>query len=216
MEPYRIILADDHRMFRHGVRRILEDVNGISIVGEASDGLTLLKLLRHTVADLVVLDISMPGMRGIEATKEVKSLYPHIKILILTMHKDLEYFQHATAAGAVGFVLKEDADEALVTAIKEIQQGKVYVSPLLREDLTDHLFRLQGKEKKGRLNSLTTREKEVLKLIAEGKTSREIAHLFSISIRTVQHHRANLMKKLNLRKTADLVKFAIRRGYTET
>lgn len=216
MEPFRIILADDHRMFRHGIRRILADVEGIAIAGEASDGLELLKLLLHTPADLLVLDISMPGMRGIEASKEIKSLYPHIKILILTMHRDLEYFQHAIAAGAVGFVLKEDADEALVTAIKAIQRGEVFISPLLKEDLTDHIFQQPGKAKERQNNRLTTREKEVLKLIAEGNTSREIADLFSISVRTVQHHRANLMNKLNLHKTADLVKFAIRRGYTDT
>ena len=216
MAPFRIILADYHRMFRHGIRRILEDVEGIIIVGEADDGLKLLKLLRNTTADLLVLDISMPGMRGIEASKEIKSLYPEIKILILTMHRDLEYFQHAIDAGAVGFLLKEDADEALVTAIKAIQRGEVFISPLLKEDLTYHFFQQPGKEKEGQVKRLTTREKEVLKLIAEGKTSREIADLFSISVRTVQHHRANLMKKLSLRKTADLVKFAIRRGYTDT
>lgn len=216
MESYRVILADDHRMFRHGVRRIIEDVSGITVVGEASDGLTLLKLLHRTTADLVILDISMPGMRGLEASKEIKTLYPNIKILILTMHRDMEYFRHAIAAGAVGFLLKEDADEALVTAIKTIEMGEVFISPLLKEDLTDHLFQQPGKQEEGQINRLTTREKEVLKLIAEGKTSREIAHLFSISIRTVQHHRANMMKKLNIHKTADLVKFAIRRGYTET
>lgn len=203
-------------MFRHGVRRILEDITGLRIVGEVGNGLELLKLLNRKQADLVILDISMPGMRGIEAAREIKSLHPALRILILTMHKDIEYFRHAIAAGASGYVLKEDADEALVSAVKMIQQGRVYVSPLLAEELTDNLFQLPGHAKKRDYDRLTVREKEVLKLIAEGKTSREIAHLFSISVRTVQHHRANLMRKLGMNKTADLVKYAIRKGYTDT
>jgi len=216
MENYRIILADDHVMFRHGVRRILEDITGLSIVGEVGNGLELIKLLNHEDADLVILDISMPGMRGIEAAREIKSIHPTLRILILTMHKDIEYFRHAIAAGASGYVLKEDADEALVSAVQMIQQGRVYVSPLLAEELTDNLFQLPQNATKHDYDRLTVREKEVLKLIAEGKTSRETADLFSISVRTVQHHRANLMRKLGLNKTADLVKYAIRKGYTET
>jgi DNA-binding NarL/FixJ family response regulator len=134
MENYRIVLADDHVMFRHGIRRILEDIEGLSVVGEAGNGLELLKLLNSVTADMVILDISMPGMRGIEATGEVKSAHPETRVLILTMHKEIEYFKHAIASGASGYVLKEDADEALVSAVKMIQQGKVYVSPLLAEE----------------------------------------------------------------------------------
>ena len=216
MDNYRIILADDHVMFRHGVRRILEDITGLSVVGEAGNGLELLKLLNRQEADMVILDISMPGMRGIEAAREIKSTHSALRILILTMHRDIEYFKHAIAAGASGYVLKEDADEALVSAVKMIQQGRVYVSPLLAEELTDNLFQLPRNAAKQDYDRLTVREKEVLKLIAEGKTSREAADLFSISVRTVQHHRANLMRKLGMNKTADLVKYAIRKGYTDT
>ena len=216
MGGYRIILADDHVMFRHGAKRILEDNEGLCVVGEAGNGIELLKLLNRITADMVILDISMPGMRGIEAAREIKSIHPEIRILILTMHKDVEYFQHAIAAGASGYVLKEDADEALVSAVKAIQQGRVYVSPLLAEELTDSLFQLPTASKERDNARLTVREKEVLKLIAEGKTSREVADLFSISVRTVQHHRANLMRKLGMNKTADLVKYAIRKGYTDT
>jgi DNA-binding NarL/FixJ family response regulator len=213
---YRIILADDHVMFRHGVRRILEDIEGLSVVAEAGDGLELLKLLNSIEADMVILDISMPGIRGIEAAREIKSIDSAIRILILTMHRDTEYFKHAVAAGASGYVLKEDADEALVAAVKMIQKGRSYVSPLLAEDLTDNLFQLPRNMTNRGYGRLTVREKEVLKLIAEGKTSREVAELFSISVRTVQHHRANLMRKLNMNTTADLVKYAIRMGYTIT
>jgi DNA-binding NarL/FixJ family response regulator len=214
MGAYRIVLADDHAMFRQGIKRIVEEMEGLVVVGETGDGVTLLKLLNKIQADMVIMDISMPSMRGIEATKEITSLYPDIKILILTMHRDMAYFEHAISAGATGFLLKEDADVELVNAIKTIRNGKVYLSPLLTEALTGKVFRSgsAGGEKPEEL--LTTREREVLKLIAEGKTSKEIADLFNISTRTVQHHRANMMHKLEINKTAELIKYAIRKGYT--
>jgi DNA-binding NarL/FixJ family response regulator len=214
MESYRVVLADDHAMFRQGIKRILDDIDGLSVVGEAGDGLALLKLLRKVPADMVILDISMPGMRGIEATREIMALHPDVKVLILTMHRDLEYFYHAISAGAQGFLLKEDADVQLVTAIGTIRRGQVYLSPLITEELTGQVFRGGPQGEGVEAEVLTTREREVLKLIAEGKTSKEVADIFCISVRTVQHHRANMMRKLNINKTADLIKYAIRRGYT--
>jgi DNA-binding NarL/FixJ family response regulator len=214
MGAYRIVLADDHAMFRQGIKRIVEEMEGLAVVGETGDGVSLLKLLNRIQADMVIMDISMPNMRGIEATKEVLSLYPDIKILILTMHRDMEYFDHAISAGATGFLLKEDADEELVNAIKTIRKGKVYLSPLLTHELTGNIFRSGTAAGKKPEELLTTREREVLKLIAEGITSKEIADLFNISIRTVQHHRANMMRKLEIRKVAELIKYAIRKGYT--
>lgn len=214
MGAYRIVLADDHAMFRQGIKRIVEEMEGFAVVGETGDGVTLLKLLNKIQADMVIMDISMPSMRGIEATKEITSLYPDIKILILTMHRDMAYFEHAIAAGATGFLLKEDADVELVNAIKTIRSGKVYLSPLLTEALTGKVFRSGSATGEKPEELLTTREREVLKLIAEGKTSKEIADLFNISTRTVQHHRANMMRKLEINKTAELIKYAIRKGYT--
>lgn len=214
MDAYQIVLADDHAMFRQGIKRIVEEMEGFTVVGETGDGVSLLKLLNTVQADMVIMDISMPSMRGIEATKEVLSLYPGIKILILTMHRDMEYFDHAISAGATGFLLKEDADEELVNAIKTIRKGRVYLSPLLTEEVTGKVFRSGGTAGEKPEELLTTREKEVLKLIADGKTSKEIADLFNISIRTVQHHRANMMRKLEIRKVAELIKYAIRKGYT--
>jgi DNA-binding NarL/FixJ family response regulator len=214
MQTYRIVLADDHAMFRQGIKRILDEIDGLAVVGEAGDGLTLLKLLRKVPADMVILDISMPGMRGIEATREITAAHPGVKVLMLTMHRDLEYFYHAISAGAQGFLLKEDADVQLVTAIATIREGQVYLSPLITQELTGQVFRGEAPGESGVVEVLTTREREVLKLIAEGKTSREVANLFCISVRTVQHHRANMMRKLDIKKTADLVKYAIRRGYT--
>ena len=215
MRPYKIVLADDHMMFRQGIKRIIEEIPDLAIVGEVNDGLELLKALKTTPTDMVILDISMPNLRGIEATHEIKDSNPAIKVLILTMHKDKEHLFHAMSAGAEGYLLKEDADTELFSAIKKIREGGVYVSPLLSVQIADVLF---DRRKKDRLDiaaeALTVREREVLKLIAEGKSSKEMATLLCISVRTIHHHRSNMMKKLKIRKTADLIKYAIRKGYT--
>jgi DNA-binding NarL/FixJ family response regulator len=215
--PLSILLADDHVMFRRGVRRIIQGIDGVEVVGEASDGFELLELLKKTAADLVILDISMPNLRGLEATREIKIINPKVKVLILTMHKDREYLYHAFTAGAEGYLLKEDADTELLAAIDTLRQGGTYISPLLAPQLADLFMEQAQPAGKPWLSGepLTVREREVIKLIAEGKSSKEIGGLLFISSRTVQHHRANLMRKLNLKKTADLVKYAIQKGYTE-
>jgi DNA-binding NarL/FixJ family response regulator len=214
MNPYSIVLADDHAMFRRGIKRIIEENRGLEVVGEAGDGFELLNLLKKTKPNLVILDISMPNLRGLEATKEIKMLHPGVKVLILTMHKDKEYLYHALSAGAEGYLLKEDADTELATAIKTIRQGKTYLSPLIAVQLQDLLVQeYQGTGPASLMEPLSTREKEIIKLIAEGRSSKEIGDLLFISSRTVQHHRANVMRKLNLKKTADLVKYAITKGY---
>ena len=164
---------------------------------------------------MIILDISMPHLRGIEAVHEIKAIYPGLKILILTMHKDKEYLHQSISAGADGYLLKEDADTELFSAIDTIREGKIYVSPHLGNDLVDEWAKIRRGETSpvAELERLTTREKEVLKLIAEAKSSKEIANLLSISVRTVEHHRANMMNKLKLKKTADLVKYALQKGY---
>lgn len=217
MRPYRIVLADDHMMFRQGIKRIIEEIPDLAIVGEVNDGLELLKTLKTTSTDMVILDISMPNLRGIEATHEIKDSNPSIKVLMLTMHKDKEHLFHAMSAGAEGYLLKEDADTELFSAIKKIRQGGVYISPLLSVQIVDVFF---DRRKRDGLDiaaeALTVREREVLKLIAEGKSSKEMATLLCISVRTIHHHRANMMKKLKIRKTVDLIKYAIRKGYTSS
>jgi len=215
--PLSILLADDHVMFRRGVRKIIQGMDAVEVVGEASDGFELLELLKKTAPDLVILDISMPNLRGLEATREIKIINPKVKVLILTMHKDREYLYHAFTAGAEGYLLKEDADTELLAAIDTLRQGGTYISPLLSPQLADLFMEQAQPAGKPWLSGepLTVREREVIKLIAEGKSSKEIGGLLFISSRTVQHHRANLMRKLNLKKTADLVKYAIQKGYTE-
>jgi DNA-binding NarL/FixJ family response regulator len=215
-KPFSIVLADDHVMFRGGVRKIVQALADVEVVGEASDGLELLEVLKKTRPDLAILDISMPKLRGLEAIREIRVIDPQVKVLILTMHKDKEYLFHALSAGVEGYLLKEDADTELLNAVDTLKKGGIYISPLLSSQLTD-LFKEKSwapGEPGGLREPLTLREKEVLKLIAEGKSSKEIGALLFISSRTVQHHRANLMRKLDLKGTADLVRYAIQRGYT--
>ncbi|PLX90696.1 MAG: DNA-binding response regulator [Desulfuromonas sp.] len=216
MTGYKVVLADDHIMLRHGIRSIIENVQGFEVVGEANDGAELITLLHKVTPDLVVLDISMPKIRGIEAAGEIKIIFPEIKILILTMHKSGQYLHHALAAGVDGYLLKGDAPKEIFTAIDTIRQGRKYISPLLSSELTDEMAKAyQTGQFKIMANPLTLREREVLKLIAEEKSNKEIAELLNISLRTVHHHRASLMQKLNIRKTAGLVRYAIEKGYVD-
>ena len=217
MNPYRIILADDHAMFRQGIKNILEGAEDLEVIGEASDGLKFLELLNKVTPDMVIMDISMPNLRGIEATREIKTIVPSAKVLILTMHRDKEYVYSAIAAGAEGYLLKEDADTELFAAIEKIRHGEHYISPLLSRELTHELIQAFHKgQAKQPSDPLSVSEREVLKLIAEGISNKEIADILYTSTRTVEHHRINLMRKLNIRKTANLAKYAIRKGYTSS
>ncbi len=213
-EPYRIVLADDHKMFRLGVKKIIDETEDLEVVGEVDDGLQLLSLLKKSTPQMVILDISMPNLRGIEAAREVKIINPDIKILILTMHKNKEYLYHCLSAGAEGYLLKEDTDTELFSAIETIRQGGIYISPFLSMDVAVDLAQIHTGAQRPPLERLTVREREVLTLIAEGKSRREIAELLFISVHTVGHHRANIMKKLNFKRSTDLVKYAIEKGYT--
>ena len=169
MSPYRIVLGDDHTMFRQGIKNILEEAEDLEVIGEAGDGLNLIELLTIATPDLVILDISMPNPGGLEATREIKMIFPDVKVLILTMHNDREYVYYAISAGAEGYLLKEDAGTELFAAVEKIRQGDYYISPLLSGKLTHELIQAQ---QKGKLMSpsepLTLHEHEVLKLIDEG------------------------------------------------
>ena len=214
MTDYGIVLADDHVMLRNGIKKIIEESDNMAVVAETGNGIELMNLLKDINPNMIILDISMPDLRGIEAAHEIKMLYPEIKIVFLTMHKKKEYLYHALTAGADGYLLKEDTGEELLTAITKIRQGGVYLSPVLSKELTDELIAFYRNGRKPLDDPLTIREKEVLKLIAEEKSSKEIADLLFISVRTVGHHRASIMKKLNINKIAGLVKYAIQKGYT--
>jgi len=212
MEPYRIVLADEHILFRHGIKRIIYEMSGAEVVGEANDGLEAIELVKNLQPDLAILDISMPKLRGIEACREIRRLFPGVKILMLTMHKDREYLYQALSAGAQGYLLKEDSDEELFAAIGTIRTGAIYVTKALAGAVSSDVSVLfpEGDRKLSR--PLTAREREILKFICEGKSNSEMAEVLRISIRTVETHRANIMNKLDLRNTAELVKYAFQNG----
>lgn len=214
MAPYRIVLADDHAMFRGGLKRILMEKEDLEVTGEAEDGLELLGILSRLAPDLVILDISMPNLRGIEAVHEIRRKDPEVKILMLTMHKDVEFLSQAISAGANGYLLKEDADAEIFAAVETIRAGKTYISRLLSEGLAANWSQMvRGVRKSPSDDPLTVRERQVLKMIAEGRSNKDAAGLLCISVHTVERHRANIMEKLSLKKTADLVKYAIQKGF---
>jgi DNA-binding NarL/FixJ family response regulator len=209
MEPYRIVLADDHILFRQGMEKIIDEMPEIQVVGAANDGLEAIDLVKKLLPDLAILDISIPKLSGIEACREIRHLFPNVKILVLTMHKDREYLYQALSAGAHGYLLKEDSDEELFAAIGTIRKGAIYVTKALAGVVSTDISALfRGGERK-LSRSLTGREREVLKFISEGKSNSEVAEILRISIRTVETHRANIMNKLDLKNTAELVRYAI-------
>ncbi len=214
MAKYRIVLADDHVLFREGLKMILATMPDYELAGEAGDGLELLALLkRGCVPDAVVLDVSMPRLRGIEAIREIKSIHPALKVLVLTMHKDEDLLCEAFIAGADGYLLKDDVAKEFFAALDTILHEKIYISSLLDAELKGVWVKV-FKEKKGIPEAalLSGREKEILKLIAEGASSKEVGEMLCISARTVDHHRAKIMEKLNLRGTAELTKYAVAKG----
>ncbi|MGZ3535324.1 MAG: response regulator [Thermodesulfobacteriota bacterium] len=215
MNPCRIIIADDHLLFRQNLKNLLRGRPDLQIIGESADGLQLFDLIQRSLPDIILLDISLMNPRGMEAVREIKKAYPRVKILILTVNQDKQYLEQAISAGARGYLLKEDTDTELFTAIEKIRRGRIYVSPNLLEELTEDWVQTLQDESKAppKMEQLTVREKEVLRLIAEGKGSREIADLLLISTRTVERHRANIMQNLDVKKTADIMRHAIQRGY---
>jgi DNA-binding NarL/FixJ family response regulator len=214
MQVYTIFLADDHALFREGIRKLIDDVQGLCVAGEAGDGIEMLRLLKRTTPDMVILDISMPGLLGLEAAREIRAARPDIHILILSMHRNRQYLAEALEAGVQGYLLKEDSGEELLKAIACIRGGGTYLSPRLASSLSSDLIGVMRPTTRKGGEVLSRRERQVLKLIAEGHTDREISELLFISLRTVQRHRFNIRTKLNLKHTADLVKYALSKGYT--
>ena len=216
MNDYTIVLADDHALMREGIRNIIEAIPGLKVIGEAGDGKQLLKLMKNTIPDMVIMDITMPGIRGIEATREIKDRYPGVSILMLSMHKGQEFLSMALKAGASGYLLKEDTGDELLLAIDRLRAGRTFLSTTLVNTHSEDIIAICRGNHTLRPDPLTSRERQVLKLIADGHTDRRIGELLFISLRTVQRHRFNIRTKLNLKHTADLVKYAIARGYTNS
>lgn len=213
MTTIHLILADDHAVVRSGLRMLLEAQPDIEIVGEAETGEEAVAMVEELKPDAVLMDIQMPDLNGIEATKQIKANSPETKVLALTMHEDDHYFFEMLHAGASGYVLKRAAPDELVNAIRTVCRGEVFLYPTMAKRLvTDYLKRAEKFEGSKGYRDLTPREQEVLTLIAEGYSNAEIANDLYISIKTVDRHRENIMRKLNMHSRIDLVKYAIRTG----
>jgi two-component system response regulator NreC len=214
MDSVRIILVDDHAVLRDGVRMVLESQPGFKVVGTADNGVDAVELAGDLQPDIAVLDVAMPNMNGLEATRAIKERCPNTRVVILSMYDNEEYLREALRAGASAYVLKRAAAKELVGAIQTVRQGQSYLDPALTRTLiSDYVRQVERVDEAP--DSLTDRELEVLKLVAEGFTNRQIALKLTISIKTVQTHRANLMDKLNLHDRTELVRYAIRRGLIE-
>lgn len=211
MSDIKVLLVDDHAILREGIRMVLDAQPGITVIGEAENGREALDLVEQLRPDVVVMDIAMPGLNGAEATRQIKRRFPSIKVVILTMHENHQYLVQIVNAGANGCVLKRAAATELVTAVRAAMRGESFFSPAMASlVLEDYRMRLANESDED--NLLTEREREVLQLVAEGRTNKEIADTLVVSIKTVQTHRAHLMDKLGAHDRTDLVKHAIRLG----
>jgi DNA-binding NarL/FixJ family response regulator len=212
-KQYRILLADDHVLIRHGIKNIIKKNEQLVVVGEVSNGKQLMSFLEDSEIDLIILDISMPDIGGMEAIGLVKTKYPWIKILMLTMHKNKQYFYNAMAAGADGYLMKDDSDEELLVAITKVLSGKSYISPYMTDDFADDVINMYRNERRTPFQELTKREKEILQLVVQGFTSKQMAEQLNLSQRTIDHHRSNLLRKFNRKNSVDLVNYAVRNGF---
>lgn len=206
----RVVLADDHTLVRSGIRLILESQPGIKVVGEAGNGLEALAILAESAAHVLVLDLKMEGLDGIAVLRAAKEAHPDLKVIILTMHAGREYVTRAMEEGADGYLLKDSAAQDLMAAIKAVMAGRPYFSPLIQQQMAERL-RDDGRPLEG-IRLLTERERDVLGLLSRGLSSKDIAEALDISARTVETHRANLMRKLGLKSVALLTQFAVREG----
>lgn len=215
MEAIRVLLAEDHTIVRKGILSLLEDEADIEVVGEASNGHEALELVEALRPDIVLIDINMPLLNGLEATRLIKKQFPAVQVLVLTMYKNEEYVLQLLQAGASGYLIKQSVPAELITAIHAVQQGDAFLSPSISKSLIDeYLRRATPQSQPDHYDTLTDREREVLQLLVEGFSGKEIAERLVISVKTVSVHRSNLMEKLNLHSIPDLVKYAIRKGIT--
>ncbi len=213
MDRIRVLIADDHAVVRAGIRLLLDSHADVQVVGEARDGTEAVALARDLRPQVVLMDVAMASLSGLEATRQIRQAQPDTYVLMLTMHSDEDYFFEAVRAGASGYVLKEASPAEVVEAIRTVARGGVsFHSNLARKLLDDYLRRVQAGEEGESFGRLTEREHEILRLTAEGHSAREIADLLTLSPKTVERHRTNLMDKLNLHNRAELIRYALRKG----
>jgi len=213
MGKIRVLLADDHRLIRSGLRLLLEQQPEFEVVGEADDGFQAVAQVQSLRPDVVVMDIGMPNLNGIEAARKIRDLHPNAAIVMLSMHSDEGYVLRALRAGARGYLLKDSAQGDLVRAVQAVFEGKSYFSPAVgRVLLEDYMRKLQRTGAEDSYDLLSPREREILQLVAEGKSTKDVANLLNLSPYTVETHRANIMQKLNLRGVPELILYAVRKG----
>lgn len=219
MTNIRLLLADDHTLVRGGIRALLNQIDGVQVVAEANDGREALELIENVHPDIVLMDIAMSGMNGLEATMRATRDHPDLRIIILSMHTNEEYVLQALRAGAVGYLLKDAGIAELEIAIEAVKRGETYLSPPVSKHVIADYVRRVGADPGGQelesqppLERLTLRQREILQLVAEGHTTQEISQILSISVKTVETHRMQLMERLNIHDIAGLVRFAIRVG----
>ncbi len=216
MDIVRVLLAEDHHLVRQGLRALLEREPGLEVVGEAADGLDALHMIKDLQPDVVVLDITMPGLNGLEVLRRVSQRLPEVRVLMLSVHEGEEYVQRALQAGASGYLLKRSLSAELLLAIRAAQRGEVFLSSAISRTVVTRF--LQGAPPEGSktpYDRLTPREREVFQFVAEGYTNQAIAHRLGISVRTVETHRANLMDKLDIHDVAGLTRLAVHTGLVE-
>ena len=212
----RILLADDHKVLRSGLRRILEEQPDLEVVGEAGDGREAVDLASSLQPDIVVMDIAMPQMNGMEATRQIVIRNPRINVLILSMYSDENYIVQVLRAGARGYLLKDSAEDDLINAVRSVADGQPFFSPRIAKLLVgDSMQRLRDEAASDTYELLTPREREVLQLIAEGKSNKEVAAALFVSPTTIETHRARIMDKLDLHSTAEIVLYAVRKGIVQ-
>jgi len=210
----KVLLADDHVMMRNGLRMVLEQNAELVVVGEAEDGRETVHLAKKMSPDVVIMDIAMPDMNGIEATRQILVDRPAVKVIALSMHSDRHFVSEMLKAGATGYLVKQCAVDELLIAIKTVMKNQTYLSPCISSVVVEHFVRNKPKSTATAFSRLTDREREVLQLMAEGKTSKEMASQLNLSVKTVESHRMNIMDKLNIHTVAELTKYAIREGLT--
>ena len=213
MKTIRILLADDHTIVRKGLRMLLENQPGFQVIADACDGRETIALAEQHLPDVVVLDVAMPILNGIEAARQISSKFPHVAIVFLSMHSDEGYVLKALKSGARAYLLKDSAESDLIAAIKAVTEGKAFFSPAISKMLVeDYVRQMRERDVEDSYELLTTRERELLQLLAEGKNNKDVAALLSLSLYTVETHRSNIFQKLNLHSTAELILYAIRKG----
>ncbi len=210
MKPVRVLLADDHTLVRAGFRALFQSIEGIEVIAEAADGREALQMIASQQPDVVLMDIAMSGLNGLEATARVAQEFPHVHVVMLSMHANEEYVLQALRAGAMGYLLKDASVTELELAINAVMRGETYLSPAVSKHVVEYVQRVGGESSS--LQRLTARQREILQLIAEGCTTQEIARMLHISVKTVETHRAQLMERLDIHDVAGLVRYAIRMG----